>query len=563
MKERIPDLVVDGMNIDTNIQKVEEFNNYFSSVFTKDNGLVQNFPISQLPAELTNCSFTNENVLEALKNLKTNLSSGPDGFPPVLFEKLKYVIASPLRTIFEISLRTNKLPEVWLQSNVTVIHKKGSKQSVENYRPISLTCVACKLMESIIKNRVMNFLDHNKMLDRSQFGFRTGRSTCTQLIQCTNDWTTYLDEKAPVDVIYLDFAKAFDTVCHYKLFEKLSNIGIKGDLLLWIKAFLTNRSQKVVIDQITSQPASVISGVPQGSVLGPVLFLVYINDLTKNIEKDVKCVMFADDVKLYRVVRSDTDSYSIQNTLNHIQNWCKTWQIELSINKCNVLHLGKINPKKDYFIEGKVLTNATQCRDLGVLMTEDGKFSKHVKFIAKTAYFKMSTIFKIFQSKNIQLLKKAYISYVRPSLEYCSIIWSPYYIQDINLIERVQKYFTKRILGKLKLTYPERLKYLAIDSLEERRIKIDLAETFKFLNCEHRKSTHFFEMNPNPHNHSRDLYIKFYRTNARKFWFGNRVCPWWNKLPSHIKQSKNINQFKKLISKYDVKPFCRGLISTA
>ena len=182
-------------------------------------------------------------------------------------------------------------------------------------------------------------------------------------------------------------------------------------------------------------------------------------------------------------------------------------------------------------------------------MSEDGKFSFHIKNVVKNAYFKLSLIFKVFQSRKVDLLKKAYVSYVRRSLEYCSIIWSPYYLQDINLIEKVQKYFTRKLLGK-KHSYVERLSLLNLESLEERRVKIDLIETYKFFSSsQDRNFADYFKLNPNPYQTAHDLFINFSRTDARKYWFANRVCPWWNQLPLSVKQSKSVHEFKRVINK--------------
>jgi hypothetical protein len=275
--------------------------------------------------------------------------------------------------------------------------------------------------------------------------------------------------------------------------------------------------------------------------------------------------MFADDVKIYQEIRSHSDTESLQASLDKIISWSKQWQINLSAGKCNVLHLGKANKLYEYFIDGKLLEPTESCRDLGILMTSDGKYSKHIKNIVKTAYFKISSLFKVFESGNFTLLKKAYICYVRPSLEYCSVIWSPHYVQDINLIERVQKYFTRKLLWKRKKSsYAERLIFLKLDSLEERRIKVDLTETFKFFKeYQSRSFNTYFSLNPNPHKNSNDLYINFSRTDIRKFWFSNRVCPWWNYLPNDVKQSRNLDQFKNFIDKIDFKHFCRGPIILA
>ena len=436
---------------------------------------------------------------------------------------------------------------------------------VENYRPISLTCICCKIMESIIKAQTTEFLEKNGLLSKCQFGFRSGKSTSLQLLQCTDYWTKKLDNKTPVDIIYLDFAKAFDTVSHIKLDEKVQRCGIKGDLLLWLRAFLSNRTQRVCVNNTFSSSCNVSSGVPQGSVLGPLMFLIFINDLPDIVCDDVNCVLFADDVKIYRSICSSKDNESLQSTLDKISLWCSRWKLKLSTSKCITLHLGKNNPNFIYTLNREKLETEKSCRDLGVLVSEDCKFSKHINNIVKSAYQKVWQIMKVFESKDAKLLVKAFTTFIRPVLEYCSIIWSPFLLKDINLIEKVQKRFTKRICKNKQASYAQRLKFFDLQSLEERRIKIDLIETFKFMHhTQSRNFEDFFCKSRNSFGQSNKLYVNFSRTDMRKNWFGNRVCFLWNKLPPQIRKAGTLLEFKRLLDSFEVKAsFCRGLITKA
>jgi hypothetical protein len=297
-RESVPALLDNDTSYTSETEKAEILNKYFVSVFTEDDN---NLPIfyKNITTELKHCIFTPEIVKKALKCLKPCFSSGPDKLPSFFIKKLSNFICMPLTTIFEVSFRTHKLPAAWLQSNIIPIHKKGSKHDVKNYRPISLTNVCCRVMESIIKRRINQYVTENQYLSKMQFGFRTNHSTCSQLLYCTNIWSEKIDKRKAVDVIYFDFAKAFDTVCHSKLLLKLGSYGIKGDLFAWIKAFLSDRKQKVIVNQGVSNEEKVISGVPQGSVLGPLLFLIYINDLPNILPQNIQCAMFADDLKLF------------------------------------------------------------------------------------------------------------------------------------------------------------------------------------------------------------------------------------------------------------------------
>ena len=255
--------------------------------------------------------------------------------------------------IFKESLRVGETPEDWKKANITPIFKKGSRNDPANYRPVSLTSQVCKVLESIVKEQIFDHLKNKNLLSEKQHGFREGRSCLSNLLTTLEDWTDILDDRACVDVAYLDFRKAFDLVSHKHLLLKLHKHGINGQIGNWIKAFLENRKQKVVIRGHESEELDVLSGVPQGSVLGPLLFLIFINDLPKCTTCPV--CLFADDSKIYcRVPRygsdiNDLDSAEniLQKDLNELQKWATKWKMAFNVNKCKVMHLGYGNNKHE------------------------------------------------------------------------------------------------------------------------------------------------------------------------------------------------------------------------
>jgi len=222
-------------------------------------------------------------------------------------------------------------------STVTPVFKKGKKDVIDNYRPISLTCISCKLMESIIRNKLMDYFFSNDLFSNMQYGFIKRRSAFLQLLKVSDDWTNLLENKGQIDVIYTDFEKAFDKVPHQRLLSKLYSYGINSSLIAWIKSFLCSRVQCVKINSCLSDYKSVLSGIPQGSVLGPLLFVIFINDLPLECSDMCKSFLFADDAKLYKHISCELDYFTLNDCCQKLFTWCENWMMKININKCNVL----------------------------------------------------------------------------------------------------------------------------------------------------------------------------------------------------------------------------------
>ncbi len=252
----------------------------------------------------------------------------------------------PVKSSLRRPSQKKTIPEDWKTANVSPIFKKGNKQDPLNYRPVSLTSVPCKVMERIIKKAMVSHLEENNLLTSLQHGFRSGRSCLTQLLEYFEDLEDALDDGDSVDVVYLDCKKAFDTVPHRRLLSKIQAVGIGGDILGWIMSFLNERRQRVSSRGAHSQWLRVWSGVPQGSVLGPILFLIFINDLLDNIQATGK--LFADDAKIYKRIKAPQDGESLQNDINRLLEWSNNWLLQFNQEKCKVMHLGKRNPGHDY-----------------------------------------------------------------------------------------------------------------------------------------------------------------------------------------------------------------------
>ena len=473
---------MDGSELINDLDIANAFNDYFASVVVNSNNLTPAIPSYHIVSPLASISFSEGDVLAAINKLKSNLSAGPDGLPPLLFKRVKHAITVPLTLVFRQLLSVGCVPDEWKNAVITPVHKKGSTSSLTNYRPISITCVPCKLLERIVVSRIYNHLVFNDVLHCEQHGFVRGLSTCTNLLTSLNDWTRNTQDGCQTIVIYIDFTKAFDVVQHDKLFSKLRACGIDGTLLQWIINLFSNRTFCTRINELLSSVVNMISGVIQGSVIGPLMFLIYINDLIALLARyNIKVKLFADDVKLYVKVVNAVDAAVLHEALAALVSWADEWQLSVSVNKCGVLCIGKDHIVEQFSINNTTLPIVTSYPDLGITITSDLSPSSHIDRIVLKAHQRANIIHRCFVSRNVDLLVRAFITYVRPLLEYNSVTWSPHLKYDIERIEKVQRRFTKRLHGFSVLSYNDRLKQLNMYSLEHRRLYFDLLWCYKLL----------------------------------------------------------------------------------
>ena len=333
--------------------------------FTSENRL-------ESTATLNTVEFNVVEIGQTLSSLDANSATGPDGIPAILLINCAIRIAPLLKILFQQSIDMIKIPTAWKHAIVTPIFKKGSIDNPKNYRPISLTSIIGKVMERIIVRQLREFIERNKLIPQQQHGFVEGRSTTTNLLTSLNAWTEALDKNKPVDVLYLDYAKAFDKVPHGRLLWKLKRAGITGNLLGWIREYLTNRTFQVRVGNTLSTRRRVTSGVPQGSVLGPLLFIIYTADFGERLQSDWIC--YADDTKLY--VNPLEQQQQLQEDIRQVQIWSETWLLPLNQNKCKVLHIGKNNPKLQYNMSNHIIQPTEAEVDLGVIITKDLKWER-------------------------------------------------------------------------------------------------------------------------------------------------------------------------------------------
>jgi len=545
---------VDGSFVTSNSEKAKLLNDFFGSVCTKDDGILPLFESKPDLNGLDRITVTPIEVASKINKLKTNSSAGPDDLPPIFFKSLVKVLAGPLAMLFNSLLSIGGVPSQWRTALVTPIFKKGSSSDVNNYRPISLTCLSCKLLESVVKDRMMEYLVKNNLITKSQHGFLKKHSTTTNILESLNDWTLKLNNRDSITVAYIDFAKAFDSVCHNKLIYKLGVMGIGGPLLKWIKGFLSDRTQRTVVGQCRSTIIRMESGVPQGSVLGPLLFLLFINDIADIFDPKITVKLFADDVKLYTIVNTVDDCNALQTALNKLVQWSKTWQLPISVAKCSIRVLGLSKGRSDLYIGANVLPEITLINDLGVGVDHRLKFDHHIGSIVNKAHVKSNLILRCFLTRDYSMLVRAFTAYVRPSIEYCSVIWSPSYIGLIEALESVQRRFTKRLPGLRDVPYLDRLNVLGLRTLEYRRLVADLTMCYKIIHGLIALDINdFFTLGVSrTRGHNFKLAHSFVRINARKHFFSMRVIPVWNSLPNAVVDSSSLVVFVKRLQAVDL-----------
>ena len=533
----------------------EDLNGYFSSVFTKED--ISSLPVADAKFQGAKSDYlgplvvTPELVAKKIKPMKDNKSPGVDGIPPKLLMETVEQISIPLARVFNLSLKEGVVPFEWKEANIIPLFKKGSRNKSENYRPVSLTSVICKLLERLIKDHMVDFLVKHKLLNSSQHGFLKARSCLTNMLCFLEEITKWIDVGSPVDIIYLDFQKAFDKVPHQRLLLKLKVHGIGDSITDWIEQWLTDRRQRVVVDGEVSNWKSVLSGVPQGSVLGPILFLIYINDLDDSITSNI--LKFADETKLFRKVNTDGDKQHLQNDLDRLVKWSEKWQMLFNFGKCKCLHTGHGNLNVNYKMGDTALGTTVKEKDLGVTISADMKVSEQCGIAASKGNQILGLIRRNITYKGKKLIIPLYKAIVRPHLEYCIQAWRPYRKKDIDTLERIQRRATKMIPELRDLSYEERLKECGLTTLETRRLRGDQIEVFKILNgYENIDRNMFFSLKKDSRTRGREVKLvkDQCRLDIRKHSFLQKTINEWNKLSTDCVTASSVNMFKNKVDTY-------------
>ena len=431
----------------SDLEKAEEFNDQFTDVFSKNEHT--QVPLLDRSAPFMNdIAVSKDGVIKLLKGLNPSKALGPDELHPRVLKELATELGPVLAHLFQQSIDTGEIPKEWSLANICPLFKKSDRSLACNYRPVSLTCVPCKLLEHIVCSNIMAHLDEYKLLSDRQHAFRKGHSCETQLTTVINDWAKILDNRGQVDTFILDFEKAFDTPPHELLKSKLFGYGIGGKTLKWIDSFLCFRQQRVVVNGVKSDWAPVLSGVPQGTVLGPLLFSLYINDISSDIESEIR--LFADDCVCYREIKDEKDTMKLQRDIDRLGSWARKWGMRFQPVKCNMMQLTRKRIKKihaSYTLEGTNLENVESIKYLGVTITSDLRWNTHVSNVCTKANRTLGFLRRNLHSCPQEVKEAAYKGLMRPVLDYGSSVWDPPGVVLQEELESVQKRAARFVTG--------------------------------------------------------------------------------------------------------------------
>ena len=458
----------------------------YSSVFStpRNSPYFEKIDDPDIPT-LNDITFTEKDLSDAIDELRNTAASGPDGISALFLKKCKSPLLKPLTELFKACVDQGITPLKLKEAHIIPIFKGGHHGVAANYRPVALTSHIIKVFEKVIRNILVDFIKEHKLFNDSQHGFTLGRSCLSQLLAHHDDVLHHLECGLNVDTIYLDFAKAFDKVDHAILLKKLSLLGIRGKILTWIQSFLVSRTQRVMVNGILSNPVPVKSGVPQGSVLGPLLFLVLISDIDKDVTSSFLS-SFADDTRVSKGVLGVSDCSALQGDLEAIYKWATDNNMSFNSNKFELLRRGLDTTLKACTSytdsDGSVISDKMHVKDLGILMSADCTFCGQINKMCQSAKNMCSWILRTFESRCSNLMLTLWKTLVISILDYCSQLWCPTLKGEIQQIEELQKNFTRKIHMENRCDdYWDRLASLHLYSLERRRERYRIIYVWKIM----------------------------------------------------------------------------------
>ena len=500
-------------------------------------------PAVQPSDYLNTITFPISDIQTLLANCDPGSSPGPDCIHPRILKECAMALSVPYAILFSSYFSTGTVPPPWKQAIIHPIYKGGPRHNPTNYRPISLTSIPCKLMEKLINHSLRSHLLSLNLLDPSQHGFLPTRSCLSNLTEFHNALSNAAEHKTRIDCIFFDFSKAFDRIPHDLLVQRWEELGIQSNLSSWLVSFLSGRSYKVRVSGNLSVPSAVLAGVPQGTVLGPTLFLIFINTLPSDLPPDCSALLFADDLKIW-----SSDPAVLQSSIDACYNW--SVRNRLPLNPSKTVHVSFIKPTSHSFTlpapsGPSPIPTVNEFKDLGVWTTSDLSPSLMCHHTSRKAMRILNLFRRTFPHVDANNFLKLFSSFIRPLLEYCSQVWLPWFKKDENLLENVQRKATKIVPALRNLPYPERLRRLHLFSMKYRRLRGCLIYSHRhFLR---QTDSKFFTLSHNTHlrGHSRKLFSIRYKSRPRRNFFASVVVPSWNRLPEQVVCASSTANFKR------------------
>lgn len=559
-KASIPPLEVNNNIITDEHGKANILNSFFQSQTRLDE---QNAALPQLPAAavdspLDHILLTPQEVESVLEILPVGKASGPNGLSNRILKELSHQLASPLCSLFNESLHKSVVPASFKEANVCPVPKKGDLSDVSNYRPISLLNSEIKLFERLVFKYLYNHLHTNNLLSSLQSGFIPGDSTVSQLTYLYNTFCQALDSGKEVRVVFCDISKAFDRVWHHGLLSKLEAAGVTGDVLDWFKSYLSNRKQRVVLPGAVSDWIFMHAGVPQGSILGPLLFLLYINDIVIDIGSNIR--LFADDTTVFIVVEDPVTAADCINTdLARISQWAAMWLVTFNPQKTESMLVSRKMNRAQHpplFMQNVQITEVDSHKHLGIVFSRDCSWHKHINYISEKAWTRINIMRKLKFQLDRKSLETIYIVFIRPLLEYGDVIWDNCTQYEKRELDKIQNEAARIATGATKLVSLNAL-YTEIgwESLEQRRMNHRLTLFYKM---KHNIAPQYLaSLVPEPVSNissynlrnSNNLRGINARTNQYQHSFLPKTAKDWNNLPFEMQQCTSVNSFKYNITK--------------
>ena len=558
--------IIDGQQISDPTRISEEFNTYFTKIGPE---LARNIKSCEshfsdyLPKTCEKSLFLNptnlHEVTDTVRSLKRSKSSGFDEISVNLLKKIIHPIALPLTHIFNLSLSTGRCPTSLKIAKVTPVYKKDDSSLITNYRPISLLPSISKILEKLVYKRVFKFLTNNDLLSPKQFGFRKGHSTDHAILQLYDKITHSLSQKEHVIGVFMDLSKAFDTLDHKTLIHKLKSYGIRGLALAWFADYLMNRKQYVFFDSTESKKSIITCGVPQGSILGPLLFIIYMNDII-NSSPLLNFVLFADDTNIvYSHKNRNTLNSILNNELNKVSQWFKCNRLSLNISKTNFIHFRNVNSPRvrlNLLIDNMPITEKITTKFLGVTIDSNLNWNEHIKNIHTTVSRNIGVLYRLRNFLTEKSLFILYNSFVLSHIMYCNIVWGNCATTKINSLLLLQKRALRIITNSNYLAHSNplfhRLKTLKVQDIHSLQTSIFM---FKFSHDLLPALFHnTFQRNANIHSYptrrSNDYHLENPKIILAHKSIKHHGPDVWNSLPDAVKQSCALYSFKSLLKTY-------------